>query len=372
MNGMTLFTGFDGAGIGMAQAGINIVGGIEYDDAIAEVARANGHPVTTADILQVDPYQYAHANIQALHASPPCPNFSLAKTGRGETAHDIALAQAVCDWITVIRPEIFTLENVYAYRNSQSWRMIENTLFRLGYLPDVQHVNAADMGVPQSRKRMIVRALRGRMVPQFPAPVPWVGWYEAIEDLIPTLPESNFAPWQLARLPKELQSFVIGNGERSNPIPTDNPMDTITSNRNQRSLHAFLVGGANTSAVQAREGVGVSAADEPSRLINASNSLSYRAFLVNGALSTSGETKSLQIHDQDEPTGTIVSTMNSVKDTRAWLSHGRVVKMTTRALARFQSFPDDYVLPDNNALACKGIGNAVPPLMMRRIWEGLL
>jgi DNA (cytosine-5)-methyltransferase 1 len=43
--------------------------------------------------------------------------------------------------------------------------------------------------------------------------------------------------------------------------------------------------------------------------------------------------------------------------------------MTPRALARFQSFPDWYELPERNALACKIIGNAVPPLLMRRVME---
>lgn len=46
--------------------------------------------------------------------------------------------------------------------------------------------------------------------------------------------------------------------------------------------------------------------------------------------------------------------------------------MTTRALARFQSFPDWYQLPDNNSLACKGIGNAVPPLFMEKMYNALL
>jgi len=45
--------------------------------------------------------------------------------------------------------------------------------------------------------------------------------------------------------------------------------------------------------------------------------------------------------------------------------------MTPRALARFQSFPDDYILPDSNRLACKIIGNAVPPLMYQKIVVGL-
>jgi DNA (cytosine-5)-methyltransferase 1 len=46
--------------------------------------------------------------------------------------------------------------------------------------------------------------------------------------------------------------------------------------------------------------------------------------------------------------------------------------MTPRALARFQSFPDWYELPENARLAAKGIGNACPPLLMQRIYEHLL
>jgi len=46
-----------------------------------------------------------------------------------------------------------------------------------------------------------------------------------------------------------------------------------------------------------------------------------------------------------------------------------VVKLTPRALARLQSFPDSYILPDKNTLACFGIGNAVPPLMVEKLYR---
>jgi len=48
----------------------------------------------------------------------------------------------------------------------------------------------------------------------------------------------------------------------------------------------------------------------------------------------------------------------------------RVVAMTPRCLARFQSVPDWYILPDKRALAAKVIGNMAPPLLMQRIAEG--
>jgi len=43
--------------------------------------------------------------------------------------------------------------------------------------------------------------------------------------------------------------------------------------------------------------------------------------------------------------------------------------MSPRCLARFQSVPDDYVLPENDTLAVRVIGNMVPPLMMQRLLE---
>jgi site-specific DNA-cytosine methylase len=45
--------------------------------------------------------------------------------------------------------------------------------------------------------------------------------------------------------------------------------------------------------------------------------------------------------------------------------------MTPRALARFQSVPDDYTLPDANGLACEIIGNGVPPLLAKAIMESI-
>lgn len=56
----------------------------------------------------------------------------------------------------------------------------------------------------------------------------------------------------------------------------------------------------------------------------------------------------------------------------AFLNQRHVYEMTPRALARFQSFPDSYVLPDRASLACTVIGNAVASLMMRRIVEQLI
>lgn len=375
----TIFTGFDGAGIGIKAAGFDLAWGLELDDAIAQVARDNGHNVITGDILTADPHTFER--VDALHASPPCTRASVANSsaevdedGLREAKMDIDLAMKTVEFIEVLRPRIVTIENVWGYRKFQSFkggRKCEGllpALERLGYWVDVQHVNSADFGVPQTRKRLILRAAKSAMVPHLPEPEPWVGWYEAIEDLIPTLPESQFAPWQLKRLPEELKSFLISHidGLHRNP---DEPAQTVVSSAKTVEPRAFLV---NTNQ-SGDDGSGIVYAKDtaPSFTTKPADGGRLRAFLVNGALSGEGENKTLQIHDAAEPTGTIVSTMNSVKDTRAWLSQGCVVKMTSRALARFQSFPDTYKLPNNNALACKGIGNACPPLLFEKLYRQL-
>lgn len=47
--------------------------------------------------------------------------------------------------------------------------MIRDELDRLGYAYTVEHINAADYGMPQKRRRMIVRAERGAFF--HPAPM---------------------------------------------------------------------------------------------------------------------------------------------------------------------------------------------------------
>ena len=111
------------------------------------------------------------------------------------------------------------LENVWGYRNFVAFGVILKCLAREGYRTDYWHLNSANYGVPQTRKRLILVArLDGR--PRRPEPThsknpgamfglkKWVGWYESIKDLIPTLPESQFAPWQLARLPEDMRETM--------------------------------------------------------------------------------------------------------------------------------------------------------------------
>lgn len=287
----TLFQGGGGADLGLAAAGLQHAWGIEYDPAIAALAEMNGFAPIVADVRSVD---YATLpRVDWLHASPVCTRASNANPGAEESTDDVEMAQAVVRALEAQQPQVFSLENVWMYRTFESFKRITTALGDMGYIWDFEHVNAADFGVPQTRKRLILRASRG-LLPSLPPPVRWVGWYEAIADLLPTLPESQLAPWQLARLPSDICPPVLFDGDNSN---------------------SFTFSEANSPVFTMRGG--------------------------------------------------------RVSKHRAVLGP-RVVSMTPRALARFQSFPDSYRLPEQRSLAARVIGNAVPPLLMQRIAEQMM
>lgn len=364
----SVFTGGGGADIGARDAGFELGDGLEIDSDIARVANDNlGGHVHVGDILTTDPSLFRPMDL--LHASPPCPSFSVANNKKGETELDIALAEKVCEFIRYHTPKLFTLENVMGYRKSKSYALIINTLSQLGYMYDAQILNSANMGVPQTRRRLIVRASRVGMIPSLPEPIKWVGWYEAIEDLIPTLPESKFADWQLKKL-KLLGTTTVDsagfNDASGDKIPVqksmESPVGAITSNYHRRELKAFIV---NTQEDHGEEFYTSRESESPSPTVASTSNGRYKAFIM----PTDNASGALPI-DSPERFRTITVGHDYIHG-RALLGNGKVVAMTPRALARFQSFPDWYQLPEKK-LACKIIGNSVPPLMYQRIAEGLL
>ena len=326
----TLFSGGEGVGVGLRAAGLSHAWGVEYDAAIAAVAADNGFPLIVDDVRRVD--YAALPGVDWLHASPVCTRASVANTGAGESDEDISMAAAVVRALKARRPQVFTLENVWQYRTFASFRLICDALGHMGYFWTYDHINAADFGVPQTRRRLVLRASRG-LLPMLPEPVRWVGWYEAIADLIPTLPESKLAPWQLARLPGELRESVL-----------------VETQNTARDATVRMVGEPSST-------LSGSIASRPSQQL---------AVLVNGT-NAGRELTTLRC---TESAFTVHGEVHKGMP-RAWLG-ARCVAMTPRALARFQSFPDSYRLPERRALAAKVIGNAVPPLMMQRLAEQLM
>ena len=189
---------------------------------------------------------------------------------------------------------------------------------------------------------MWVRAVMGRLLPPLPLKEPTVcGWYEAVEDLLPDLERCELAPWQLRGLKPELRDMLIDSAgypdSEGTRVPVtryaDEPANTIVANHAGRGMKAFLVTGQY-------------------------------------ALPAGSGQRPVQARADDQRANTVVTT--SGKDWRAVLGQGEIVRFNSRCLARLQTFPDWYKLPEKKTLACTGIGNAVPPLLYKQILGGLI
>lgn len=401
----TALTGGGGYDLGAMAARCEVAWGVEIDPDIAAHAQSQlGHEIKVSKVEEQEPCDLSPVDL--FHASPVCKSFSQANQGGKELESDLAAAEGVCKFLRRLTPKLFTLENVSKYRDSESFASILRCLREGGYRFEFGLFDAADFGVAQNRRRLILRAVRGGSVPPLkpthidPAKVPqgmeslfqeeyapllWRGWYGAIEDLLPGCPESALAKWQLRRLGPQLvkMNFAVTNQYDQ---PSDNPdrgakvilegepFPPVLATLGNRA-RAFLVDTSTSPKPDNESGRGVNVREalEPATTVRAGANHIHRAYLIDcmaNDANKQGEVR-LTVSPDSQPSYTIAGSQEK-RPARAWLERGRVVSLTPRCLWRLQSGPDWYALPDKTSLACTLIGNAVPPIFGQRIVESML
>jgi DNA (cytosine-5)-methyltransferase 1 len=315
----SLFTGFGGADIGALQAGLEPIWGIEIDPKIMLIAQDNIHEtsVLCGDVRQINFNNFIKHRPDWLHASPPCINASRAKNGK-ETQEDIDLADAICRAIAALRPDYFSVENVAGYHKYISFAKILNYLEKNDYCWDAETLDCSDYGVPQTRKRLFLVATKkdslGMMLCDIPKVEKKVSWKETIADLIPSLKPTTLTEWQ--------KQAIINKAEYQTSFNT---------------LKPFVI---QRSGARKKDGI-------PNNMIR----LAHQPMFTIKAMS-----------------GNVRLNVNQV----TLVIDGVPYEADLKCLSRWQTFPDWYQLPADKKLAVKGIGNAVPPLMMQKIIEAVL
>lgn len=181
-----LFAGPGGWDEGAAIIGVTNTYGLEFEANACATAEAAGHTRFLGDLSAVDPTDYRPA--VGLIASPPCQAWS--KAGKQQAyldraaCHDLVRAFArggvledidhdwndprsrlVAEpmrWIVGLDPEWIVLEEVPTVLDL--WQTYAEELEARGYSTWHGVLNAADYGVPQTRKRAILIASRTRTV----------------------------------------------------------------------------------------------------------------------------------------------------------------------------------------------------------------
>ena len=329
----TLYSGIGGADLGAIAAGFEPCEAVEFDPQLAELHKANiGGKCHVMNILDCDPFKFEKVDL--LHASPVCKSFSTANAKKGEKQLDIDCAKKVAEFIQVLQPSTFTLENVQAYGKSKAFNIILEMLYSQGYWVNYQVLNAADFGVPQSRHRLILIAVKSGFIPPLPPKKKHVGWYAAITDLVHDLPDSQLADWQIKALPSEIREHLLMQSSNGNCNRIEKfkrqcyPSDTLTI--------AFC----NPKAI----------------LIENTGARSDRP---------------LQTRYETEPCWTLraMGQDGHYHRANALLENAKIKALDIACLARLQSFPDDYKWTGRKSLDGMGIGNSVPPLMYKAISE---
>lgn len=204
-----LFAGPGGWDEGAAMIGATNTYGLEFEANACATAEAAGHARFLGDIAAVDPLDYRPC--VGLIASPPCQAWSKAGKQLGRLDKDAVfrLVQAYAAgeaglthewadprshlvaepmrWAVALEPEWIVLEEVPSVL--PLWDLYAELLEQRGYSTWHGVLNAADYGVPQTRKRAILIASRTRTVGR-PAPThskgdtldlePWTSMAQAL------------------------------------------------------------------------------------------------------------------------------------------------------------------------------------------------
>jgi DNA (cytosine-5)-methyltransferase 1 len=180
-----LFAGAGGLDIGLQAAGFRIALAVECDAICCETLRANhSWTVIGQDLGAITPRRILRAAklrkryIDLISAGPPCQPFSKSANWSPNGLRRLRDPRAfalhnLMEIIGYALPRCVLIENVEGFRRGglrfllREFRHINRT-FGTNYRPNWKVLNAADYGVPQSRRRLFLVAFRDGRVFQFP------------------------------------------------------------------------------------------------------------------------------------------------------------------------------------------------------------
>lgn len=339
---ISLFSGAGGLDLGVEQAGFSVRAAVEHDETACQSLRGNFPEMTVleGDVRRISTKQLLDAarlragDVDLLIGGPPCTPFSksgywLEQKRRGLDP-EASLLEHYVRILDEARPQKFLLENVFAlaYSNhNRPWlEFLLESFDRLGYHVTQQTVLAADFGVPQRRQRLIlVGSLEG--APAIPKPThtgpherrvwdrgglaPHVTTGEAIGDLVDR--------HDLAE-PEEVVAGKYGHLLPAIP-PSENYLFYTAKRGHPEPLFEWRK--------------------------------RYWSFLLK--------------LDPKQPAPTIQASPGPYVGPFHWENR----RLRLLEIKRLQTFPDEFIIRGNRRSAQRQVGNAVPPLLARRIAEAL-
>lgn len=160
-----LFCGAAGLSLGLKNSGIQIAAGIDLDPACRYPFEQNiGSKFLQRDIVKLRPAtvqkMFGDAKIRVLAGCAPCQPFSGYTTRRRAIDRRWQLLLEFLRIAKAVQPEIVTMENVPRLIHLPLWQRFVDGLQEAGYRVSWDVLDAAQYGVPQSRRRLVLLASR--------------------------------------------------------------------------------------------------------------------------------------------------------------------------------------------------------------------
>lgn len=371
-----VFAGVGGMSLGFEQAGFDVLAALEYDPIHAVTYRYN-FPLTEVacrDVRRVRSDELVAAahrgwrrhhpsgpawdgRVDALIGGPSCQGFSsIGRRDRDDERNQLLLE--FVRLVAEIQPRVFCLENVPGlldpiHRSIRDRAL--TTLVLAGYrVTGADHaINAADFGVPQDRKRLLIM---GSSLELVHAPQPKPGARVTVREALDGLPD----PTRYTAL-TVTDSVVLNAADQANRCGT--------SERYARVLAGLAADPADRSRPRSWDPIMLTS----SRLA-AHTSSSVRRFAATapGSVEPVSRLYRLPLDGQARTlragTGRERGAFTSPRPIHP--TQPRVV--TVREAARLHSFPDWFRFNVTNWHGHRQIGNSVPPLLARAVARQLV
>lgn len=336
LSAISLFSGIGGLSLGFEAAGYKMAGFCELSDELAEIYKANfpGTERLGCDVSRLDPDKLRSfcermGPIDVIVGGPPCQGFSLSGKRSIEDPRNY-LFQEYMKIVDIVRPRVVVVENVRLLTSMKSKDggfvrdHIISDLESHGYRAKLFEIDAADYGVPQNRQRVFFIGVRRD---QFAEPS------------FPEKDHSNSA--DLFDVPRRYRTFADACSDlaylESGDVSND-PMHVAVQHPDHVVEWLWDV----------QEGSSAHENEDPALRPPSGYNTTYK--------------RQIWL----EPAATVQTTFGMISGCRN--VHPIATRsLTVREAARIQTFPDDFVLRGSMGTIRTGIGNAVPPLLAKKI-----
>jgi len=349
--GISLFSGAGGDTIGMTNAGMNVVGFVEFDDDAIQTHLLNypNSELIGKNIYDITDEKFQeYKDIDVIFGGFPCQSFSHGgkknpNDPRGQLYKEFVRATRI------IKPKFILGENVKGIltRKNSDGNLFTNDIIKdfgdIGYSMIHKLIKCEKFGVPQKRKRVFFIGVNNEFLQEQKLD---------INDVLTNLPETNnenntirsICEFSLVNALKvEKQKFL-------DIIPDDK---VIEANPESEDNVANISGSIATNLLKCYE--------ERS----------------NHGLSFGSRSKSTfsGIEDLDNQTHTILCAYNRMPRLFIPMKNSNGVFLrpfNIKELKQIQGFPVDYQFSGTDSSIIKQIGNAVPPVVVKDIIKYLL